>query len=153
MKRLRRYQPRVKQKLQRSQPGDGLASRMPRKGGRIDEVRDEWRRECLEVMEENGITNVEVAKAVGVHKSSITVLFRMSDGKPPGPETSALAKPVADFLKVPLPNELSNEELRVLRHLRAVRRREESEYLRAVALLESISGLKPVSHKTKKSSK
>lgn len=128
---------------------------MPRKRGPLYEVTDEWRHQALAVMETLGVTRAKLAKELRVHKSSVTVLFRMSTDKPPGPITSTLAKPVADFLKVPLPSQISDgaEADHALRLFRAARERNPTRFQHVLALLEDMAGLDVVSTPTKKSKK
>lgn len=149
MNRLQRYQRRVKRKLPRSQPTDGVGSRMRRKGGPLDEPSDEWRSEALAEMKRRGLSKTALAAALKVNKSSITVLFRLSTAKPPGPVTSTLARPVAEFLQVPLASQITPDEARILRHLRELKKHSLREFKRAIALIEAIAGADDVSDETK----
>lgn len=152
---LHEYQRKSRRELQRNQPTPDVHERMPRKRGTLYEVDDDWRREALRALRELGMSRSELATTMKVNKSSVTVLFRLSTDKPPGPVTSTLAKPIADFLKVPLPTSAldDKEAARALRLLRGAKAREPILFQHLMAQLEAMSGFNVVPLPTKKTDK
>ena len=131
------------EKLQSSHALEDLKPRMPRFRGPLFPVTDDWRRSALREMERRELSRTELAAALHVHRSSVTVLFRMSTDKPAGPETSTLAKPVADYLGVPLPTQVSQEAeaAHVLRLFQAAKHKNPELFKYVVAQLEVLAGM------------
>lgn len=118
---------------------------MPRRKGPLAEVKDDWRRLVIAELVKRDMTREALATAIGVHKSAVTVLLRMSTDAPPGPIQSALVLPVAQHLGLPTSlrvDDLSEAE-HILKVARAAKTRQPERYARLLALLEEAAEYDP----------
>lgn len=128
-----------------NQPASDVQRRMPRKKGPIDDVSDDWRRLVIGELAKRGMTRDALATGIEVHKSAITVLLRMSTDTPPGPSTSALVRPVAQFLGLPTSwrvDDLSEAE-HILRIAKAAKVKQPEKYVWLMKLLEEAAEYDP----------
>jgi hypothetical protein len=108
-----------------------------RKSGPPRDCPDSWKVRVREWFARPGApTKIAVAAALHCDPSSLTVLLRLVSDDPPGPSTSVLAKPLADFTGIPLPQEGLSEFAEAAEILRQLQKLNPD---KAAVLIEGLS--------------